>query len=341
MLTPLTVDRFEEAYLHVIGHVIEDYDFICSPRGNPCRECLNISFSLTDPIARVPYLAARKTNIVFHFAEALWYLCGRDDLDMIGHYAPRMRTFSSDGLTLGGSAYGKRIHRKLGNLEMPALEVALDGILKDPDTRRSVLNFFDSAEIVDTSNKNVACVVALQFILRNGKLHAVCFMRANDADFGLLSDVFSLTFIQEFAARRLGVEVGTYAHHVSSMHIYESGVNRVRRVLAEAADPAVVRPDFRFPAMPKTASWEDIKEVQRHEELLRMNSVQYGWHDIAELPLDGYWKQIILLFECYRQIIFKEQEEPISADCLEALDPGFRWLLGKRWPSRVPGASGL
>jgi len=34
---------------------------------------------------------------VFCFAEALWYLQGRDDLEMISYYAPRLARFSSDG----------------------------------------------------------------------------------------------------------------------------------------------------------------------------------------------------------------------------------------------------
>lgn len=48
----------------------------------------------------------RRANPVFHFAEALWYLAGRRDLEMIGYYAPSMRSSSADGVNLGGSAYG-------------------------------------------------------------------------------------------------------------------------------------------------------------------------------------------------------------------------------------------
>jgi thymidylate synthase len=40
----------------------------------------------------------------------------------------------------------------------------------------------------------------------------VCSMRANDLDCGLLSDVFSFTMIQEYAAVQLGLELGTYTH---------------------------------------------------------------------------------------------------------------------------------
>ncbi|MGH3925768.1 MAG: thymidylate synthase, partial [Pseudonocardiaceae bacterium] len=78
-------------------------------------------------------------------------------------------------------------------------------------------------------------VVALHLFAREDRLHMVCYMRANDANRGLVADVFSFTLIQEFAAVLLGLELGTYTHHVGSMHIGDRDLARVARVLAEAA----------------------------------------------------------------------------------------------------------
>ena len=74
-------------------------------------------------------------------------------------------------------------------------------------------------ELADPANPDVACTLALHFMLRGGALHMAAYMRANDAVIGLLCDVFSFTFIQEHAARLLGVPVGTYTHHADSMHV--------------------------------------------------------------------------------------------------------------------------
>ncbi|WP_266751205.1 hypothetical protein [Streptomyces sp. NBC_01221] len=49
-----------------------------------------------------------RAHPVYQFAEALWYLAGRRDLEMIGYYAPSMRSSSPDGINLGGSANGTR-----------------------------------------------------------------------------------------------------------------------------------------------------------------------------------------------------------------------------------------
>lgn len=72
-------------------------------------------------------------------------------------------------------------------------------------------------ELVDPADPDVACTIGLQLLLRNVALHMSAYMRGNDACIGLLGDPFSFTFLQELAARMLGVDVGTYSHHVGSM----------------------------------------------------------------------------------------------------------------------------
>jgi thymidylate synthase len=109
MLAIPSFETFDEAYVACLRSVCECYEFVNAPRGTPSRERLNVSFRLTAPRERVPYLASRKTNIVFNFAHALWILSGRDDLEYAGYYAPTFHRFSVDGRTLTGSAYGPKI----------------------------------------------------------------------------------------------------------------------------------------------------------------------------------------------------------------------------------------
>ncbi|MDI5974054.1 hypothetical protein POF50_032715 [Streptomyces sp. SL13] len=83
MLTPPAFASFDQAYAAVLQHVNDRHEYANFPRGNDSRECIGVNFQLTDPRGRTPF------NPVYHFAEALWYLGGRRDLDMIAHYAPR------------------------------------------------------------------------------------------------------------------------------------------------------------------------------------------------------------------------------------------------------------
>lgn len=107
----MTFDSFQEAYLHNLKETYYNPEFENMPRGNKSLERLNLSFTMTNPVERVCYLETRKTNIIFNYAECLWYLSGRNDLDFIRYYASNMQKYSSDGATLPGTGYGAKKYR--------------------------------------------------------------------------------------------------------------------------------------------------------------------------------------------------------------------------------------
>lgn len=166
----------------------------------------------------------------------------------------------------------------------------------------------------------------------------VCHMRANDLDCGLLSDVFSFTVIQEYAALQLGLQLGTYTHTIGSAHVNDHNADRVRRVLNEAATrPAPTT--FLFPAMPEGTSAATITHVLQHEEALRTNQLRYTTDHIQGLGLDPYWQQVVMLFEVYRQIQH-DKTAAVDPGLLAALDPGLRWLMEHKWPACATAAAG-
>ncbi|MYX77619.1 thymidylate synthase [Streptomyces sp. SID3915] len=333
MLTAPTYRTIEGAYLDLLRLACGGPEYHINARGNEAREVIGVSFRLTDPRQRLPYIAARKANPIFQFAEALWYLAGRRDLEMIEYYASSMRASSPDGVHLGGSAYGRALFTT-GNYGEPSpFERVMTLLRTEPDSKRGYLPVFSAAEHAVADNVDMACLAGLHLLVREGRLHMVCHMRANDLDCGLLSDVFSFTMIQEFAAVQLGLELGHYTHTIGSAHVNERNVERVKRVLNEAAlRPASLA--FPFPAMPSESTPDTIRQLLVHEELLRTNLDKYTAADIANLDVDPYWQQALLLFEAYRQLQYDEIEW-VSQDVLDALHPGLRWLMSHKWDGAV------
>ncbi|MDQ2873303.1 MAG: thymidylate synthase [Actinomycetota bacterium] len=328
---------FAAAYLAVLSRVNCSYQYEIATRGNTAREVLNVSFTVRDPLSRSPYLAARRANIVFNHAEALWYISGRDDLAMIAHYAPRLRSFSVDGLRLAGTAYGPRLFGP-GADGGSQFDRVIALLRSDPGTKRAVLLVMRPCELADLANPDVACTLALQLMLRGGALHMATHMRANDALTGLLCDVFSFTFIQEHAARLLGARVGSYTHHAGSMHVNVSDLPRALAIVAEARQAAP--PRFPAAAMPAGRAG-DLAAVLEWEQALRLNrhAAAPGTPDLDRL--DPYWRQVVTLFEVHRQIT-RHPDRLVDPDTLTALHPGHRWLLARRWPDSIltnPGAA--
>ncbi|WIX85736.1 thymidylate synthase [Amycolatopsis sp. DG1A-15b] len=309
-----------------------------STRGNAGPERLNVSFQLENPAARVPLFASRKANVVFNLAEVLWFLGGRDDVEMVRYYAPRMTSYSVDGLTIAGAAYGTRMFRPASVTGRSAFDATLDLVRCDPDTKRAVIPIFGAHEVGDGSHPDVSCTIAFQLLRRDGRLHGVCYMRANDAFQGLVSDVFSFTFIQELAAQLLGLELGTYAHHVGSMHIGDQHVPKARAVVAEAGlarqSHSPARP------MPADTTWDVVHELCAQEAQLRANRIRHTGASLAATGLPQYWQQLVALLEVYRRIVH-EPERVIDDDVLALLDPSHRWLLHHKWPTRVPPTTEL
>jgi thymidylate synthase len=329
MLTAPIFRSVEGAYLALLQLTSTNFEQRIEARGNAAREVIGVSFQLPDPRQRLPYLATRRVNPVFQFAEALWYLAGRRDLEMIGYYAPSMRSGSSDGVTLGGSAYGHALFNPADGDTASAFDRVLELLRTEPDSKRGYLPVFSVNELAITDNPDMACLAGLHLLVRDGHLHMVCNMRANDLDCGLLSDVFSFTMIQEYAAVQLGLELGHYTHTIGSAHVNDRNAERVRRVLNEA-ELRQAPQQFPFPAMSAETGPATISRLTEHEELLRTNTVKYSADEIAHLDVDAYWQQAVLLFEAYRQIQHDESDT-VSRDVLDALHPGLRWLLGHKW----------
>jgi thymidylate synthase len=314
---------FHRAYLDQLRLVFEKPTFFNAPRGHRSRERLAVQFQLRDPRQRVPFAPSRRVNIVFNFAEALWYLAGRDDLDFIEYYASSMRSYSMDNRCLTGTAYGPKIFG--GAQRHRQYDTIVDLLNRDPDSKRAVIQIFDANELRIPDNIDVSCTLGLQFLLREGRLHAVAYLRANDAYRGMVSDVFSFTMLQEFLASELGAELGTYTHVAGTLHVYEPDNARVVAVLADPA--AAGPPPFRMPPMPRGDNRPAVASLLEIEEQLRLNRLRLPVN-VDRLNLPPYWAQVALLFETYRRI---RQSEPLTADLFAALDPAYRYFVAYRW----------
>ncbi|MCP2258153.1 thymidylate synthase [Streptoalloteichus tenebrarius] len=317
---------FSDAYLHRLRALLDEPRYRNAPRGFPSQEELGVSLRVADPRRRLVTHPARRTNIVFNFAEALWYLAGRDDVEYLAYYAPMVRRFSQDGVRLTGTAYGPRIFRH-GPTRLDQWAAVRELLRADPDTKRAVIQIFEPEELGVPGNPDVACTLALQFLLRENALHLVGYMRANDVYRGMVSDVFSFTFLQEVMAGQLGVELGSYTHMVGSLHLYESDIPAARRVLRPTTSVSTV--DDRMPAMPSGDNRPHIDDVLRWEHRLRRNEVRLDPDALDRSALPDYWRQVVVLFELYRRV---RHGDGGAEGLWQRLCPLYRTLMLRRFP---------
>lgn len=177
-------------------------------------EILNAITVIKDPTRGIVQSNTRKMPMRYAVGELMWYLSGNNNLSAIQNYTSAWDRMSDDGKTVN-SNYGWCIQHKYG---FDQWEYVKNLLKKDPNSRQAVIHI-KTAD--NTPSKDVNCTVCLQFLIRDGKLHATVYMRSNDIWMGFPYDVFSFTAMQCKMAMELGVEIGEYTHIAGSLHLYE------------------------------------------------------------------------------------------------------------------------
>lgn len=191
-----------------------------APRGSRTLEWFEpVTTLYRRPWERVLLNATRDANPFFHFMEGLWMLAGRDDAAWIGQFNSTFIQFSDNGKTFHG-AYGHRM-RSLINTDRDQVETAIDMLKTDPDTRRVVIQLWNSVHDLGRDGKDVPCNTQIYLKIRNRKLNMLVTCRSNDMILGAYgANAVHFSMIHEYIAGRIGVPMGEYRQMSDSFHVY-------------------------------------------------------------------------------------------------------------------------
>ena len=277
---PTLDDLMRDAIEDLLKHGAD----ITPSKGRAC-ELVGAMLTLDNPRARLS-LTETRGKLFSCLGELFWYLSGHGGVDQIAYYLSRYRNLAECDQVWG--AYGPRLLGPRGQLGRVVK------ILKTKkDSRQAVVQLFDYQDIAK-AHKDVPCTCTLQFMLRDGKLHLIVYMRSNDVIWGLTHDVFCFTMLQEIVSRELGVELGLYRHMVGSLHLYERHLEEARSFLGEGWQPTNVG----MPAMPAGNQRKPIDEVVRVEAAIRGGD-PIDHSSFAES--DPYWADLMRLLLVFRE----------------------------------------
>jgi thymidylate synthase len=232
---------FRTCLSHLMTHGTET-----SPRGSKSREILNYNITLQNPRNRVITFAERNTNTKYLLGEFIWYLTGSNDPAGILPYSKFWdnirNTNNLPGYPAGtvNSNYGNRL---FGISDVDAFyginqwKETIDLLTKDKDSRQAIMNIHVPSDR-HNGNKDVACTLTLQFLIRENKLHMITNMRSNDIILGFTNDVFQFTMLQECLMLELRaaypqLELGHYYHNAGSMHVYERHYEMAQKIVSQ------------------------------------------------------------------------------------------------------------
>ena len=231
------------------------------------------------PEQRVLFSPFRDANPFFHLMECLWMMQGGNQLDFLTRLNKRMAEFSDDGSILWG-AYGWRWQYFFGYDQIANI---VNELTRNPHSRRCVLSMWDGRgdlRIATSGGKDVPCNTHAYFGIRGGKLNMTVCNRSNDVIWGAYgANAVHFSFLQEFMAAAIGVEVGTYTQFSNNYHVYLGNYNEaaLRQLAEEGSAHNYYRPTPHSPLKQPVTNYPII-------------SIDPGlWHQDLEIFMSDRW----------------------------------------------------
>jgi thymidylate synthase len=242
-----------------------------------------MTVEIKNPQARHVIIPARSWNSILPYAESLWLALGWNNLDDLpGKYVKALYKFSDDGKTWA-SGYGPRIrlyngkngdyhigesfnaHKDSDSVDQ--LKFVYETLKKDPYSRQALITIHDPMK--DDFNidgflkvtKDQPCTRSLHFMKHpsENKLNMYVTMRSNDILWGFSAvNVFNFTWMQEYVADMLGMDVGSYYHIAHNMHIYEHFVAKIQKIAETPIETA------EYMDLEQSESWNRWKNLHNN-----------------------------------------------------------------------------
>ena len=190
-------------------------EYVTDKTGVKTLEIMNASF-----IADQPSIIG-KVNEDYVERELAWYKSQSLNVNDIPGETPAIwkAVATEDGYinsNYGWCIWSDENHNQYTNV--------LDELKKNPDSRRANM-IYTRPTIHSDYNRNgmsdFMCTNNVQYLIRNGELNALVYMRSNDAVFGYKNDWAWQKYVLDSLCKELNVPIGQIYWNVSSLHIYE------------------------------------------------------------------------------------------------------------------------
>lgn len=224
-------------YMATCEKLLEDPDYVSSPRGLEIQEILNAKLILDDPTSRIITLPSRNFSKKYFAGEFSFYMSGSERLSFISHYASFWKQVSDDGVSVN-SCYGKRLFHDVNAYKQTQMGYVIKTLMEDENSRKAIMLIYNAND--SHKSKDNPCTIMLQFFIRNNNLMATVYMRSNDIWLGTPYDIAFFTVVQEMIWVRLKelkypkLKLGSYTHLVGSLHLYNQNAPLVRDMLNDS-----------------------------------------------------------------------------------------------------------
>jgi thymidylate synthase len=186
---------------------------------------LGMKFWLTR--GQVPLLQSKKINWRIPLDELLWFIGGEHNTQTLN--SKIWDAWASPDGDLG-PIYGVQ-WRGMGSCRVDQLAAAVEGLKKDPYSRRHVVSAWIPDDIDDMAIP--PCHVLFQFnMTQKRQLCCSVYMRSGDMFLGVPFDIFEYGVLTHMVARLVGVTPWELSVYIANAHIYNNHIDAVDEQLS-------------------------------------------------------------------------------------------------------------
>ena len=206
-------------YLELLRHIRDNGTEKSDRTGTGTRSVFG--YQLRFDLARgFPLLTTKKLHLKSIVHELLWFLRGETSVRPLQAVGVKIwdEWARPDGDLGPIYGYQWRSWPAPDGRHIDQIAQVVDGIRKNPDSRRLIVSAWNVADIPDMAL--APCHVLFQFYVADGKLSCQLYQRSADVFLGVPFNIASYALLTMMIARVTGLEPGEFIHTLGDAHLY-------------------------------------------------------------------------------------------------------------------------
>ena len=190
-----------------------------------------------DLTAGFPLVTTKRVHLKSVVGELIWFLRGDTNVRWLQERGISIWNEWADEHGDLGPVYGHQ-WRSWGTPDgrhVDQLQLVVDQIQRNPDSRRHIVSAWNVADIPDMALP--PCHTMFQFYVAEGRLSCQLYQRSADVFLGVPFNIASYALLTHLVAHVTGHEVGDFVHTLGDAHLYLDHLEQARTQLSRDPRP--------------------------------------------------------------------------------------------------------
>jgi thymidylate synthase len=185
----------------------------------------------------LPVVTTKKVHLPAVVGELIWFVRGETNVRWLQEHGVGIWDEWADERGDLGPVYGYqwRSWPTPGGGHVDQLAGVIDGIRRDPDSRRHIVSAWNVADI--PAMALAPCHTLFQFYVADGRLSCQLYQRSADLFLGVPFNIASYALLTHMVAQVTGLEPGDFVHTLGDAHLYSNHVDQAREQLTREPRP--------------------------------------------------------------------------------------------------------